>query len=136
MKRWCYILIGAVALGFMVPDSYASCGLGRECPTAPIILAQNMALPPHIIAGLQRQFNGRVVGITPSSAAPGRECREFHNNITIDGQQQQAFGTACLQPDGSWRIENNYDVQVLTQRGKVIIVTIDPSTGRVIGVRR
>ncbi len=31
-------------------------------------------------------------------------CREYSGTITIDGQEQRSYGTACLQPDGSWRI--------------------------------
>jgi surface antigen len=34
----------------------------------------------------------------------GQYCREFQQTITIGGQQEQSFGTACRQPDGSWRI--------------------------------
>ncbi|HET6224577.1 MAG TPA: hypothetical protein VFE11_20545 [Dongiaceae bacterium] len=33
-------------------------------------------------------------------------CREFQSVIVVEGRQQQAFGTACLQPDGSWQIVN------------------------------
>jgi hypothetical protein len=33
-------------------------------------------------------------------------CREFQSTIVVEGRQQQAFGTACLQPDGSWQIVN------------------------------
>lgn len=35
--------------------------------------------------------------------APGN-CREFQQTVTIDGQERQAFGTTCLQPDGTWRV--------------------------------
>ncbi len=31
-------------------------------------------------------------------------CREFQQTIIIDGETQRAYGTACRQPDGSWRI--------------------------------
>lgn len=34
----------------------------------------------------------------------GAYCREFQQTITVGGQQQQAFGRACQQPDGSWKI--------------------------------
>jgi hypothetical protein len=37
-------------------------------------------------------------------AATGQGCREFDTPVVIGGQEQQAHGTACLQPDGSWRI--------------------------------
>ena len=31
-------------------------------------------------------------------------CREYTQTIRIDGEEQQAFGRACMQQDGSWRI--------------------------------
>lgn len=37
---------------------------------------------------------------------PQRYCREFTTTVNIDGEQQNAYGTACRQPDGSWRIVN------------------------------
>jgi len=30
-------------------------------------------------------------------------CREFRTTININGTLQPAWGTACLQPDGTWR---------------------------------
>lgn len=30
------------------------------------------------------------------------ETREYQTTIFVDGQEQSAFGTACLMPDGSW----------------------------------
>jgi len=33
-------------------------------------------------------------------------CREYTKNILVDGKEQKAYGTACLQDDGSWRIMN------------------------------
>jgi hypothetical protein len=33
-----------------------------------------------------------------------RQCREFNTTIIVDGREQPAYGTACLQPDGSWRV--------------------------------
>ncbi len=32
-------------------------------------------------------------------------CREFNQNITINGKTQPGYGIACLQPDGSWKIK-------------------------------
>ena len=31
-------------------------------------------------------------------------CREYHSMSTVGGQQIASYGTACRQPDGSWRI--------------------------------
>ncbi len=29
--------------------------------------------------------------------------REYQTKITVDGKNVEAYGDACLQPDGSWR---------------------------------
>ncbi len=34
----------------------------------------------------------------------GRYCREFQTGIIIGGEEQTGYGTACRQPDGSWKI--------------------------------
>lgn len=31
-------------------------------------------------------------------------CREFTQTVTVGGHKQEAYGTACRQPDGSWQI--------------------------------
>jgi surface antigen len=33
-------------------------------------------------------------------------CREYQTTVTIEGRQEQSFGTACRQPDGSWKLVN------------------------------
>jgi hypothetical protein len=33
-------------------------------------------------------------------------CREYTRRIVIDGEEQTAYGTACRQFDGTWRILN------------------------------
>ena len=33
-------------------------------------------------------------------------CREYQQTIVIGGKEQQGYGTACRQPDGSWKIQN------------------------------
>jgi hypothetical protein len=39
-------------------------------------------------------------GTTPS----GRYCREFLQEVTIGGRKEEAYGTACRQPDGAWEV--------------------------------
>ena len=34
----------------------------------------------------------------------GRYCREYQNRSTVGGRVQETYGTACMQPDGSWEI--------------------------------
>ena len=48
-------------------------------------------------------------GTTTSWANPdsGQYCREFQQTITVGGQTEDAYGTACRQPDGTWQIASN-----------------------------
>ncbi len=36
----------------------------------------------------------------------GQYCREYQTTVTVGGEYQQAYGTACRQPDGSWKVVN------------------------------
>jgi hypothetical protein len=42
----------------------------------------------------------------PAAAPAVPECREMHLTVTIGNQPQDAVGTACRQPDGTWRIRS------------------------------
>jgi surface antigen len=35
----------------------------------------------------------------------GAYCREFQNEVNIGGKMENAYGTACRQPDGSWKVQ-------------------------------
>ena len=35
----------------------------------------------------------------------GTPCREFTTTVSIGGELEQAYGTACRQADGSWKIQ-------------------------------
>jgi surface antigen len=50
---------------------------------------------------------GHSGAVTPvrTFQSAGTYCREFQNTVTIGGNEEKAFGTACRQPDGSWRIQ-------------------------------
>ena len=42
----------------------------------------------------------------PAPSQPEPYCREYTREIVIDGETQTAYGTACMQADGSWRLIN------------------------------
>jgi surface antigen len=46
----------------------------------------------------------RVTPTTTYEARDGRYCREYTTQATVGGKQQQTYGTACRQPDGSWEV--------------------------------
>lgn len=49
--------------------------------------------------------SGSVTTTREGQDAAGNQCREFQQDVTIGGKTEQAYGTACLQPDGSWKIQ-------------------------------
>jgi surface antigen len=51
-------------------------------------------------------IQGTVTPVRTYQAQTGAYCREFQQTIVIGGQPKQSYGTACRQPDGSWRIVN------------------------------
>jgi len=48
--------------------------------------------------------SGEIVPQPAVMRADNRYCREFWKTVTIAGEKQQAYGTACRQPDGTWRL--------------------------------
>jgi len=40
-----------------------------------------------------------------TNTSTGEYCREFQQSVVIGGQQEDAYGVACRQPDGSWAIQ-------------------------------
>lgn len=56
----------------------------------------------------QNPETGRTGTITPVRegrvSGAGQYCREYQTTAVVGGKTQQAYGTACRQPDGSWKI--------------------------------
>lgn len=48
--------------------------------------------------------HGEITPVKNGKDSTGRYCREYQQEITVGGQKQTAYGTACQQPDGSWEI--------------------------------
>lgn len=48
--------------------------------------------------------HGTVTTIRDGMASNGEYCREFQSKIMVGGKEQDAYGTACRRPDGSWEI--------------------------------
>lgn len=51
--------------------------------------------------------SGNSGSFTPSGYyqnANGQYCREYSQTVNVGGRAENAYGTACRQPDGSWQI--------------------------------
>ena len=52
------------------------------------------------------EASGYVVTTRQGRNRSGLTCREYQHSITVGGETEEAYGTACLQADGSWKIVN------------------------------
>lgn len=53
--------------------------------------------------------NGHRGSIKPTDSfktASGENCRNYEHTVTIDGRSEVVTGSACRQPDGTWRSVN------------------------------
>ncbi len=48
--------------------------------------------------------SGTTTPVETYQTSEGRYCREYIQTVTVAGEEQQAYGTACRQPDGSWMV--------------------------------
>jgi len=55
------------------------------------------------------QRSGTVVPVKTFENAQGQPCREFVTTIIIADKEEQGYGTACRQPDGSWELVSSDD---------------------------
>lgn len=58
----------------------------------------------------QNPDSGHSGTVTPTrtyQTANGTYCRDYQTTVVIDDKNERATGTACRQPDGSWRIVNS-----------------------------
>jgi hypothetical protein len=89
---------------------FVGVGVGAPYYYAPYPPAVVYAPPPPVYAAPPIVYATPPASAPPASAtaaAPaGQTCREFQTPAMIDGRQQMTRGTACQQPDGSWRFVN------------------------------
>jgi surface antigen len=64
-------------------------------------------VPTGQTAAWRNPDTGAQYQVTPTrtyESARGQVCRDFVSTALIDGREQRVEGTACRQPDGSWKI--------------------------------
>jgi hypothetical protein len=86
-KLWLGILGGGIAgytLGNILQDQSASPGYYPQANTVP---------PPATVTRYETTYSGNTC----------LQQREYRSKIMVGGKQVDGYGTACLQPDGSWR---------------------------------
>jgi surface antigen len=53
--------------------------------------------------------SGNSGSVTPTREGrdqTGNQCREYQSTVTVGGKEERAYGTACRQADGSWKVVN------------------------------
>lgn len=50
--------------------------------------------------------SGTVTPVRDGTSSSGEYCREYQTTIVVGGQEESGYGTACRQPDGSWKVIN------------------------------
>jgi surface antigen len=50
--------------------------------------------------------SGTITPTRDGTSADGKYCREYQQSVTVGGKTEHAFGTACRQPDGTWKVAN------------------------------
>ena len=63
--------------------------------------------PDNSIGSWNNPNTGHSGTVTPTAThtgSTGQPCREFITTVIVGGTEQQGYGTACRQADGSWKI--------------------------------
>jgi surface antigen len=100
--------LGALG-GLMAGSAYSQ---SRQATAGYQVQQQQFQYPQNYQRRYQQQmptqYNGREGTVEMSqqyySPEQGSYCREWKHMGTIAGRKQQLYGTACQQPDGTWRI--------------------------------
>jgi len=91
--------IGGVLLGGAIGS-----GVQQQRCTEEVFQQAPIGVP----VGWQSAQNGDYYQVTPTRdyRTQGRYCREYQARATVGGRVQDTYGTACMQPDGSWEVIN------------------------------
>jgi len=95
---------GRVVIGFGVPLFFGAPVYHYPPPPPPPYYGYYP--PPQVYVSPPVAYAPPPVAYAPApvAAAPQGECREYQSTVVIAGRPQPAYGTACRQEDGSWRI--------------------------------
>jgi len=67
-------------------------------------------VPPPPMVYAPAPYGGPNISALPASPVyqtqNGQYCREYQATVTVNGTPQASYGTACMMPDGAWRVVN------------------------------
>ena len=106
--------LAAVAAGALMGAFFGG-ELGKSLDRADQLAAERAAQQAHAAPINQtiawnNPESGHSGTVTPVrdgiSTQTGAYCREYQTTVTVAGKTEAAYGTACQQPDGSWKVVN------------------------------
>lgn len=103
------VAVGALAgawLGSEAGKSLDKADKAYAQRTAQDALEYNRTNQPSTWNNPDSKASGTFTPTKTIQTADGTNCREYETTIVIDGKTEKATGTACRQPDGSWRVVN------------------------------
>jgi surface antigen len=103
--------IAMTALGTLL-GAYAGSEVGKSLDKSDRMYAQQAETKAHTAPvgssiNWNNPDNGHSGTYTPTrdgTDQAGNYCREYQTSVNISGKVEKAFGTACRQPDGSWKV--------------------------------
>ncbi len=101
----------AVAAGTLL-GAFAGAEIGRSLDRADRIALANAQDRAHMApigetvawSNPDSGHHGEIRPTREGRTTSGRYCREYQHSVVINDKVQQAYGTACRQPDGSWQV--------------------------------
>jgi surface antigen len=103
----------AVGAGVLI-GGLAGREIGRSLDKADMAYAQRAEQQAHTApvgqqitwSNPESGHSGSVTPVRQGVDQSGATCREYQTTVNVGGKSEQAYGTACRQADGSWKIVN------------------------------
>ena len=97
-------ILGVAALGYVIHESKKNKNYYNQGGYAQPNAGYVQSSPPRVIV-VPQEGSYQQENVAPESGfdfSQCRETREYQTTILVAGQEQLAYGTACLMPDGTW----------------------------------
>src|SRR5918996_833459 len=104
--------LAATAIGTLL-GAYAGSEVGKSLDRADQLAAAQATqsalefTPSGAATAWRNPDTGHAGSVTPvrTYESGGRNCRDFDQTLMVDGRAETVRGTACRQPDGTWRVQ-------------------------------
>ena len=103
-------IVGGVLIGGLAGGAIGSALDAQDRDTANRSTAQALeSTPSGTTTAWRNPDSGNSGTVTPTRTfqnPDGTYCREYQQTVVISGETTQTYGTACRQPDGTWKVVN------------------------------